>query len=104
MVRVQHADVTGATLLYELYAQGVRDPRYRAIVQQWSRMATARVEKLCSHEVAVRFEVIWEGLTYQRLLGDSSLSDRQAREFLRTALNPDAVAPEAEHTAAGAWA
>ena len=87
VVQVQHSDVTGATLLYELYAQGVRDPRYRSIVQQWSRTATARVEKLCPHEVAVRFEVIWEGLTFQRLLGDSSLSDRQAREFLRTALN-----------------
>ncbi|MCG2622598.1 TetR family transcriptional regulator [Arthrobacter sp. I2-34] len=87
VVRVQHSDVTGATLLYELYAQGVRDPRYRSIVQQWSRSATAQVERLCAHEVAVRFEVIWEGLTFQRLLGDSSLSDRQARDFLRTALN-----------------
>ncbi len=86
-VNGQHENTDRAILLYELYAQGVRDNRYRAIVRDWSRATIARVSAVYSVEVAAQIEVIVEGMTFQRLLGDVSLSDRQAREMLHVVLD-----------------
>lgn len=86
LVQKQFQDTDRAVLLYELYAQGVRDPRYAAVVRSWSRASLARLEERYSRAVAAQIEVFVEGFTFQRLLGDTSLSDRQARSLIRTIL------------------
>lgn len=82
MVNRHHANALDAILMYELYAQAGRDPRYRALVQRWSRATKTAVEHLYSADMAVRLEALVEGVLFQRLLGDSSLSDRQFRDYL----------------------
>lgn len=89
----QHENVDRAILLYELYAQGVRDPRYRAIVRDWSRATIARVSSVYSVDVAAQVEVVVEGMTFQRLLGDVSLSDTQARAMLASILGDKDMTP-----------
>jgi DNA-binding transcriptional regulator YbjK len=82
LVRAQHDDVVDAVLLYELVAQAVRDARYRAILHRWSRKAKTKVEQLYGTSKAVKLEALWEGLTIQRFVGDTHLSDEQARAFI----------------------
>jgi TetR/AcrR family transcriptional regulator, regulator of biofilm formation and stress response len=82
LIRAQHDDVVDAVLLYEWVAQAVRDARYRAILHRWSRTAKAKVEQLYGSSRAVKLEALWEGLTIQRFVGDTHMSDEQARAFI----------------------
>lgn len=74
------------TLLYELYAQSVRDPTYRDIVRQWSRAARAEVERLFSPQAARYLEVAWEGINTQMIYDPTSRSDDEYRELFRLIL------------------
>lgn len=87
LVVTQSANTERAILLYELYAQGVRDHRYAEIVCDWSRMMAARLEARYSREVAAHIEVLIEGLTFQQLMGASALSDARARFIVNNALD-----------------
>lgn len=86
IVSTQRADVRNSTLLYELYAQAIRDDRYREIVAQWSKDATYRLEQLFGPAIARKFEVVWEGLTFQGLLTNATLTEDQTRAFFRSLL------------------
>lgn len=85
-VAAQYEQRDRAILLYELYAQGVRDPSYRSIVRTWSRATHLRIARLYTEAVAARAEVVIEGLTFQRLLGDHPITDAQARDMLEVLL------------------
>ncbi|NMO94028.1 TetR/AcrR family transcriptional regulator [Actinomycetospora sp. TBRC 11914] len=74
------------TLLYELYAQSVRDPAYRDIVTRWSRAARAEVEKLYSPRTARFLEAAWEGINAQMIYDPTSRSDDDHRELFRMIL------------------
>ncbi len=86
LVKAQRDDRTDAVLLYELIAQAVRDPRYRAFLGSWSRQAKARLVDLYGPQKATRLEAVWEGLTIQRFVGDTTLSDKQAHAFIMQVL------------------
>lgn len=94
MVNRHHSNALDAILMYELYAQGGRDPRYRSLIQRWSRATKTAVEHLYSADMAVRLEAIVEGVLFQRLLGDSSLSDRQFRDLLLGILKEESPRPQ----------
>jgi DNA-binding transcriptional regulator YbjK len=94
MVNRHHANALDAVLMYELYAQGFRDPRYRALIQRWSRATKTAVEHLYSPDMAVRLEAVVEGVLFQRLLGDSSMSDRQFRDLLLCILKEETPRPQ----------
>ncbi|WP_197377101.1 TetR/AcrR family transcriptional regulator [Mycolicibacterium baixiangningiae] len=94
MVNRHHSNTLEAILMYELYAQAGRDPRYRALVQRWSRATKTAVEHLYSAELATQLEAVVEGVLFQRLLGDSSLSDRQFRDLLLVILGQESTRPQ----------
>jgi DNA-binding transcriptional regulator YbjK len=94
MVNRHHSNTLEAILMYELYAQAGRDPRYRALVQRWSRATKTAVEHLYSAEMATQLEAVVEGVLFQRLLGDSSLSDRQFRDLLLVILGQESTRPQ----------
>jgi DNA-binding transcriptional regulator YbjK len=75
------------TLLYELYAQSVRDPAYRDIVTRWSRTARTEVERLYSPQTARYLEAAWEGLNAQMIYDPAQRSDEEFRELFRLILS-----------------
>lgn len=75
------------TLLYELYAQSVRDPAYREVLARWSHAARAVVERRYGPKVARHLEAAWEGLNVQMIYDRSERSDEEYRELFRLILS-----------------
>jgi TetR/AcrR family transcriptional regulator, regulator of biofilm formation and stress response len=77
------------TLLYELYAQSVRDPAYRELVVSWAESARAGVERLYSARTARFLEAAWEGANAQLIQGRDDQSDDELRALFRLILLQD---------------
>jgi len=75
------------TLVYELYAQSVRDPTYRDITAQWSRAARAQVERLYDPRTARHLEAAWEGINVQMIYDRAERTDDELRELFRLVLS-----------------
>ncbi|MBY0558549.1 MAG: hypothetical protein K2Q04_01695 [Hyphomicrobium sp.] len=75
-----------STLMYELYAQGVRDERYRRLVMHWSGESKKALKKFCTAQTANEIEAIWDGMAVQSLLTLSVPADREIKRLLRAVL------------------
>lgn len=74
-------------LMYELYAQSVRDERYRRLVVHWSAQSKKALTKFCNAQTANEIEAIWDGMTVQSLLTRTVPDDREIKRLLRAVLN-----------------
>jgi DNA-binding transcriptional regulator YbjK len=69
LLSVMYGTEEGRILLYEVYAQSVRDPQYYKLVEEWSRGARASLERLYSPRTAQQLEAVWEGIGVQLVMG-----------------------------------
>jgi DNA-binding transcriptional regulator YbjK len=80
-------------LLYELYAQAVREDPYRQLIASWSGAARAGVERLYSPRTARFLEAAWEGVNAQMIQGRNHHTEDELRALFRLILSqekPDA--------------
>lgn len=73
-------------LLYELYAQTVRDERYHELATSWSTATRTAVARFYTDETAQRLEAVWEGLSVQLVIGGSISSIHDGIELIRLVL------------------
>lgn len=74
-------------VMYELYAQGVRDERYRRLIMHWSRESKKVLVKFCTAQTANEIEAIWDGMAIQSLLTQTVPDDREIKRLLRAVLD-----------------
>ncbi len=89
MTRKLSEDTQSVVLMWEMYAQGVREKAYRQLIRKWSKRAKSGVEMYCSPRVATILEAVWDGSTVQRNVGDASLSDAELREVVLEIIRSD---------------
>lgn len=101
LITALHENPRDRILLYEAYAQSVRDPAYHRVVSEWSQAARGAVERLYSTQTSQRLEAVWEGLTVQLVMGAPIDFPEQAIALIRLILDqeespsPRGSAPEA---------
>lgn len=69
LLTVIHGSEDARILLFEIYAQSVRDPQYHELVGSWSRDTRASLERLYTPETARAIEAVWEGFGVQLVMG-----------------------------------
>ncbi len=69
LLSVIHGSESARILLFEIYAQSVRDPAYHKLVEQWSRQTRDRLERLYTPRTAQQIEAVWEGIGVQFVMG-----------------------------------
>lgn len=89
LISALYEDSCDRILLYELYAQSVRDPQYYALVGQWSHQTRRAIEKHYGPRTARWLEAIWEGTIAQLVQGGGGSSVADAEPLLRLALAQD---------------
>jgi DNA-binding transcriptional regulator YbjK len=89
MTRKLSEDTQSVVLMWEMYAQGVREKAYRQLIRKWSKRAKSGVETYCSAQVATILEAVWDGSAVQRNVGDASLSDAELREVVLAIIRTD---------------
>lgn len=90
LVAALSEDAKSAILMWELYAEAGRDKTYRRLVRTWSKRAKSGVEQFCAPATATALEALWDGTVYQRILGDSHLSDADLRDVILAIIRLDA--------------
>jgi DNA-binding transcriptional regulator YbjK len=79
LLTVIHGSPSARILLFEIYAQSVRDPKYHQLVENWSRQTRTSLERMYSSTVAQQIEAAWEGLGVQIVMGTlDSVEDAEA--------------------------
>ena len=81
-----HKDDAEATVMYELYAQAARDPRYRELVERWSQSTVDYISTLYPRDIAAMAEAILEGAIFLRKLSSHPLKEEQIRSMLQGVL------------------
>lgn len=76
-----------AILMYELYAQSIRDGRYLKLVQHWSKRSKKSLLKFCDPQTANVIEAIWDGMAVQSLLTQTAPDDQEIKRLLRVVLD-----------------
>ncbi|KRA23824.1 hypothetical protein ASD65_04850 [Microbacterium sp. Root61] len=89
IISAQHGDKNDRILLYELYAQTVRDSNYHELAANWSQVTRASIERLYSPTVAQQLEAAWEGLAVQLVMGGSIEKVEQGEALLRLVLQQE---------------
>ncbi|MEO9326372.1 TetR/AcrR family transcriptional regulator [Gordonia aurantiaca] len=89
MTRKLGEDTNSVVLMWEMYAQGVRERAYRQLIRKWSKRAKSGVEMYCSPRTATILEAIWDGSAVQQNVGDDSLSDDELREVVLGIIRSD---------------
>lgn len=82
-------DVGNAILDWELLAEAGREQAYLELAQRWSQRYRAAVEVYVSKRTAYMLEAIWDGVTIQRVLNGTQLSDDDLRDLIGAALALD---------------
>lgn len=82
-------DTEVAILMWELYAEGGRDKRYRRLVRTWSKRAKSGVRAYCSPATATALEALWDGTVMQRLVGDGPLTRNELRRVVLSIIQAD---------------
>ncbi len=90
---IMYGDPRDRILLFEVYAHSVRDPAYHKLVENWSVMARAAVERLYSRQTAQQLEAVWEGIGVQLVMGGSVSSPKDAEPLVRLVLSQERPAP-----------
>jgi DNA-binding transcriptional regulator YbjK len=88
LLSVIHGSESARILLFEIYAQSVRDPAYHKLVEQWSSQARARLERLFSARTAQQIEAVWEGIGVQMAMGAIHSTD-EVEPLLRLVLSQE---------------
>lgn len=86
VIRAVHNDRQDRILLYELYAQTVRDERYQELATQWSNSTRAAVARHYTERTAQQLEAVWEGLSVQLVLGGSIARMEDGIDLIRLVL------------------
>ena len=86
VVHALHDDRRDRILLYEFYAQSVRDERYRVLVSEWSRSTRAVIERKYAPRIAQQLEAAWEGLMVQLVMGGAIDTADDGADLLRLVL------------------
>lgn len=83
-----HGSPDGRILLFEIYAQSVRDPAYGRLVGEWSRTARSNLSRLFTEQTAQRLEAVWEGVGIQYVMGAIDSLD-EAESMIRLVLREE---------------
>lgn len=89
LITVLYEDSRDRILLYELYAQSVRDTKYYALVSEWSRRCRGTIEKHYSPQTARWLEAVWEGTLAQLVQGAAGGSVADVEPLIRLVLAQD---------------
>lgn len=65
-----HRNQDDTVLMYELYAQGARDPRFLALVRDWSGSTHRIIRRTFDPVTALKLESLLEGFIFLRALTD----------------------------------
>lgn len=82
-----HDDARDRILLYELYAQTVRDERYQELATAWSNATRSVIAEVYPAHIAQQLEAVWEGLSVQLVLGGSIERAEDGLDLIRLVLN-----------------
>lgn len=77
-------DNLDVTILYELYAQASRDPRYRTLVQRWQETTMTLLSSHCSQEELEHLAAVWEGLIFLRKIADYPIPPERIRKTIQS--------------------
>ncbi|WP_156750558.1 TetR family transcriptional regulator [Mycobacterium sp. 852013-50091_SCH5140682] len=99
-LHIMYGNPRDRILLFELYAQSVRDPVYHGLVENWSVTARAAIERLYSAQTAQQLEAVWEGIGVQLVMGGSISAPEQAEPFIRLVLDQESAPAKAGRRAA----
>ena len=94
-LHVMYGDPRDRILLFEIYAQSVRDPAYHRLVENWSVTTRAAIQRLYSADTAQRLEAVWEGIGVQLVMGGSVSSPKEAEPLVRLVLDQERPAASA---------
>jgi DNA-binding transcriptional regulator YbjK len=97
LLSVIHGSENARILLFEIYAQSVRDPAYHKLVEQWSRQTRDRLERLYSPRTAQQIEAVWEGIGVQFVMGTIDSLD-EVEPLVRLVLTQESASPGAKTT------
>lgn len=86
VIHALHSDAQDAILLFELYAQSVRDESYRKLASEWSTSTRETIANFRDPETALRIEAAWEGIGVQLAMG-SITSAAQGTDLIRRAVS-----------------
>lgn len=78
-----HRDQDDIVLMYELYAQGARDPRYFDLISEWSDSTQRSIRRIFDPVTALKLESLLEGFIFLRALTKHPLEV----DTMRSALN-----------------
>jgi len=78
-----HRDQDDIVLMYELYAQAARDPRYFQLVSEWSASTQRSIRRVFDPATSLKLESLLEGFIFLRALTEHPMDI----ETMRTALN-----------------
>lgn len=74
------------TILYELYAQAARDPRYKSLVQTWQEATMTMLVPHCSREKLIHLAALWEGFIFLRAVVGHPISIEQTRSTIHSVI------------------
>jgi DNA-binding transcriptional regulator YbjK len=101
VLAVIHGSEDARILLFEIYAQSVRDPAYFAIVSEWSRETRASMLHLYTPETVQKIEAVWEGIGVQLVMGViDSIEEVESLLRLVLAAEPAGSKVKRQHVAA----
>ena len=86
---VMYGNPRDRILLFEIYAQSVRDPAYHRLVEDWSVSTREALQRLYSAETSQRLEAVWEGIGVQLVMGGSLSSAEEAEPLIRLVLEQE---------------
>jgi TetR/AcrR family transcriptional regulator, regulator of biofilm formation and stress response len=90
LLTVIHGSESARILLFEIYAQSVRDPRYHQLVENWSRGTRTSLERLYGAKVSQQLEAAWEGIGVQIVMGTLD-SAEDAESLIRLVLEQERI-------------
>lgn len=80
-------DQDNVILMYELYAQGARDPEYRKLINRWSDVVRKAIEMNFPPPEAALSDMMLEGLVFECFLNPGSLNNDVIRGIFKATIN-----------------
>lgn len=77
-----HRDAEDTVLMYELYAQSARDPRYFDLTNRWSESTQKSIRRMFDPATSLKLEAVLEGSIFLRALTRHPIEVETIREAL----------------------
>jgi DNA-binding transcriptional regulator YbjK len=77
-----HRDQDDIVLMYELYAQAARDPRYFQLVTEWSASTQRSIRRVFDPATSLKLESLLEGFIFLRALTEHPIDIETMRAAL----------------------